>query len=121
MFGEGDLDAAERRVDEWQAGLERRAAEARELATRLSELSATAQSDDELVTVTVGAAGVTGLELAEGTRQRPAGETAAAILATMRAAQAALTEAATQVTEETVGAGSETGQAVIASFAARHV
>ena len=120
MFDEGDLDAAERRVDDWQADLERRAAQARELATRLSGLSASAQSKDKLVTVTVSSAGLTGLELAEGIRQQPAQETAEAVLATMRAAQAKLTAAATEVTEETVGADSETGKAVIASYAVRH-
>lgn len=120
MFDGDDLDAAEQRVDEWQAGLERRAAEARELASRLAGLSASARSEDKLVTVTVDATGLTGLELAEGIRQRPATETAAAILATMREARVKLTAAATTVTEETVGADSETGKAVIASYAARH-
>lgn len=119
MFDETDLDAAERRVDDWQAGLEQRAADARELASRLAELSASAQSDDKLVTVTVTSAGVTGLELAEGIRQRPAGETAAAVLATMRAAQANFTQVVATVTEETLGAGSETGKAIIASYASR--
>jgi len=70
--------------------------------------------------VTVDASGMTGLSLAEGIRQRPAEETAEAVLATLRAAQTALTAAATTVTEETVGADSETGRAIIAAYAARH-
>ena len=41
------------------------------------------------------------------------------ILATMRAAQAELTEHVRQATAETVGADSETGRAVLASFANR--
>lgn len=121
MFDGDDLDAAERRVDEWQAGLERRAAEARDLASRLTGLTASAASRDKLITVTVTAAGVTGLELAEGIRQRPAAQTAAAILDTMRAARAKLATLVTECTEQTVGADSETGRAVLAAYAARDV
>jgi DNA-binding protein YbaB len=120
MFDGPDLDAAERLVDDWQAGIEARAAQARELAARLGTLTATARSEDDLVSVTVGASGaISDLELKEGIRERPATETAREILATLRAAQTSLTEAATAVTAETVGADSETGKAVIASYVAR--
>ncbi|MFI7541632.1 YbaB/EbfC family nucleoid-associated protein [Actinoplanes sp. NPDC049599] len=120
MFDGPDLDAAERRVDEWQAGFEQRAAEARELATRLAALSASARSADGHIRVTVGATGtLTGLELDEEIRRRPAAETARQILATLAAAQTELTARATEATAETVGADSETGKAVIASFARR--
>jgi hypothetical protein len=120
MFGDGNLDEATRLVDEWQAGIEARAAQARELASRLGALTGSARSDDGLVSVTVGATGaITGLELREGIRDRPAADTARAVLATVRAAQASLTAAATAVTAETVGADSETGKAVIASYVAR--
>jgi hypothetical protein len=120
MFGGGDLDEAARLVDDWRAGFEARAAQARALAARLGALTATARSDDRLVSVTVGSTGaITDLELAEEIRQRPAAETARAVLAVMRAAQASLTDAATTVTAETVGAESETGRAVIASYVSR--
>jgi DNA-binding protein YbaB len=120
MIGGRDPDEAERMVDQWQARFQARAAQARDLAARLGALTATARSDDELVSVTVGSTGaITDLELQEEIRQRPAAETARAILETMRAAQASLTAAATNVTAETVGADSETGRAVIASYAAR--
>ena len=120
MFDGRDLDEAERLVDDWQAGFEERAAQARALSARLGSLTATATSEDELVTVTVGASGaISDLELEEGIRDRPATETARAILATLREAQASLTKAATEVTAETIGADSETGKAVIASYVAR--
>jgi DNA-binding protein YbaB len=120
MFEGPDLDAAERRVDDWQAGFEQRAVRARELAARLAELSGAARSDDGLVTVTVGAGGaLTGLELDERIRRQPAAETARQILATLAAAQADLTAKATVATDETVGADSETGKAVIASLTRR--
>jgi hypothetical protein len=120
MFDGRDLDDAARMVDDWQAGIEARAAQARELGARLSALMGSARSDDGLVSVTVGSSGaITGLELKEGIRERPAAETARAILATVRAAQASLVAAATAVTAETVGADSDTGQAVIASYVSR--
>lgn len=120
MFDPSDLDGAERWVDDWQAGFEERAAQARELSARLAGLTASARSDDGLIEVTVGSAGtMVGLELAEGIRRQPAEQTAREILTTLAAAQAAMTAAATEVTAETVGADSETGRAVIASFTAR--
>jgi hypothetical protein len=120
MFDGRDLDEAEQLVDDWQAGIEARAAQTRELAARLGALTATAKSDDELISVTVGASGApTDLTLKEEIRERPAAETARAILATIRKAQAALTAAATKATAETVGADSETGKAIIASYVSR--
>jgi DNA-binding protein YbaB len=120
MFDPSDLDSAEQWVDDWQAGFEERAAQARELAARLTELKATARSEDGLVEVTVGSSGaLVGLELDEDIRRQSAAKTAREILATLGAAQAAMTKAATAVTAETVGADSETGRAVIASFTAR--
>jgi hypothetical protein len=120
MFDGRDLDDAERLVDDWQAGIEARAALARELAARLGVLTATARSEDGLVCVTVGSSGgITDLVLKEGIRDRPATETARAILATLRSAQSSLTVAATAAAADTVGADTETGKAVIASYVAR--
>ena len=120
MFGDRNLDEATRLVDDWQAGIEARAARARQLAGRLGALTAGARSADGLVSVTVGSSGaITGLELKEGIRDRPADETARAILATVRAAQASLVAAVTAAAAETVGADSETGKAVIASYVSR--
>lgn len=112
-----DLGAAERRIDEWQAGFEQRAAQARELNARLASLRAGARSDDGLVSVTVGPTGrLVDLRLEEGIRKRPAADTAREILTTLAAAQESLTAQVTAATEETVGANSETGRAVIESF-----
>jgi YbaB/EbfC DNA-binding family len=120
MFDDRNLDEAARLVDDWQADIEARAARARRLAARLGALTADARSADGLVSVTVGSSGaITGLELTEGIRDRPADETARAILATVRAAQASLVAAVTAAAAETVGADSETGKAVIASYVSR--
>jgi DNA-binding protein YbaB len=119
-FGGGDLDAAARVVDGWEAGFEERATRARELSARLAQLRATARSHDELVTVTVGSSGdLIDLNLDERIRHRPAEETAREILTTLRAARGTLVAAVTSLTEETVGADSTTGQAIIASYAGR--
>jgi DNA-binding protein YbaB len=120
MFDGRDLDAAEQLVDDWQSGIEARAAQARVLSARLAALSATARSDDELVEVTVGSSGdLVALELDERIRDRPAAETAREILATLRAARRMLTTAVTEATAQTMGADSATGQAVIASYTSR--
>ena len=120
IFEDQDGDEAERMVDDWQAGIEARAARARELSARLAGLSARARSADELVTVTVGSAGgLIGLELDERIRERPAAETARAIMTTLRSARDRLTAAVAEVTAETMGADSPTGRAVIASYASR--
>ena len=120
MFDGRDFEAAERMIDDWQAGIEARAARAKELSARLARLSARVRSDDRLVTITVGSSGdLVGLELDERTRQRPAAETARAILKTLRAAQGRLAEAVADATAETVGTDSPTGRAVIASYTGR--
>jgi DNA-binding protein YbaB len=120
MFDGRDLDAAEQLVDDWQAGIEARATQARELSARLAALSATARSDDELVTVTVGPSGdLVALELDERIRDRPSAETAREIMAALRAARATLTAAVTEATTDTMGADSATGQAIIASYTGR--
>ena len=120
MFDRRDLDAAERLVDEWQAGIEERATRTRDLAERLGALTATARSQDDLVSVTIDAQGdITALVLREGIRDQRAAATARAILTTLRAARASLAQAATAATAKTVGADSETGKAVIASYETR--
>lgn len=120
MFDGRDLEDAERMINDWQTDIEARAAQARELSTRLSGLTASAESDDGLVKVTVGSTGaMVRLELAEGIRGRPAAETAEEIMTTLRTAKARLTTAVTEVTRETVGAESATGGAIIASYTER--
>ena len=121
LFGDdGDLDAAERMVDDWQAGFEERAERARELTTRLAALTVTARSRDGLVEVTLDTSGtVTGLRLDERVRQQSAARTAEGILAVFGAARTQLTRQVARVTGETLGAGSPTGQAIVASYTSR--
>jgi DNA-binding protein YbaB len=102
------------------AGFEERAVQARSLSERLTRLTATARSDDGLVEVSVASSGtVTGLNLDERIRSQSAEKTAGQILNVMREAQAMLTRLAVEATADTVGLGSETGRAVVDSFAKR--
>jgi DNA-binding protein YbaB len=78
------------RIDQWERGFVERAKQAKALAERTAQLSATACGGDGLVEVTVGPNGqVTGLRLDEMTRRQSA-TTAGQILSTVRAAQRAL-------------------------------
>lgn len=117
---QADLDAAERRIDAWQADIEKRAGRAATLSRRLAALSATARSDDGSVELSVDQAGVvTSLCLDESIRNRPAAQTAEQILSVMRLAQRLLARQASDATEETFGRDSETGRAVMASYSSR--
>ena len=120
MFDGRDPDAADRWVDDRQAGIEERAAQAKDLSGRLAQLTGSARSNDGLIEVTVGPSGaVTDLRLGEDIRRQPAARTARDILTAMRAAQAALAEQVSAAVAETVGAETEVGRAVVASFISR--
>ncbi len=84
------------------------------LADRVASLTSEAENTDHGVRVTVASSGIlTGLELAK----MP--ELARAILRTMRQAQHGLTDRVADAVADTVGADSETGRAVLDSFAQR--
>jgi hypothetical protein len=105
------------RIDEWQRGFEERADQARVLAERTSSLSATAREGDGIVEVTVGSGGqITGLRLDEKIRRQPAATTARQILVAISAAKASLVRDFAQVTADTVGVDSATGQSVMNSL-----
>jgi hypothetical protein len=108
-----DIDAAEDWLDSWTAGVNEQARAAADLARQVSALSSTAESDDGAIRVTVGSAGqIERLELADA-------ELGRRILQVMRAAQARLATAVAATVEQTVGADTETGRAVIQSFETR--
>jgi DNA-binding protein YbaB len=108
------------RIDEWERGFAERAAQAKALATRAAQLSATGRAGDGAVEVTVDSNGqLTGVRLEEEIRRQPAAATARQIMAAVRAAQADLVRQYGEVTAETVGADSETGRAVLAGLNAR--
>lgn len=117
---EPDLNAAARWVDDWQSSIEDRATRARALAERVAGLRASARSRDDLVEVTVDATGaVVDLRLDERIRDRPAADTAHAILTVMRAAQAELAPLVRQAAIAELGSDDPTAEAVITSYTRR--
>ncbi|MEV4349514.1 YbaB/EbfC family nucleoid-associated protein [Actinoplanes sp. NPDC049596] len=119
MFDGRGFEAAEQMVDDWQEGFERRAAQARELAARMEGLRATGRSPDGLVEVTVGRAGeLTGLHLDEDIRRQPASTTEREILAAVSAARTALAEKVRHAVDDTLGADTESGRAILAGYEA---
>ncbi|GGK86853.1 YbaB/EbfC family nucleoid-associated protein [Mangrovihabitans endophyticus] len=90
------------------------------LADRVAALVSTASGADGAIRVTVvGSGSLAGLELDDSVHRLPGADLAAAILHTVRRAQAGLAERAAAAVEETVGAESATGKAVLDSFAQR--
>ncbi|MFC0506647.1 YbaB/EbfC family nucleoid-associated protein [Micromonospora costi] len=117
---EAALDAAARRLGEWEKGITDRAARAKTLSSQVQALSGTARSADHLVEVTVDSSGaLVALRLDERTRQQPAARTAAQILATTKAAQADLLRQVTAVATGTLGDDDPTAQAVVDSYRRR--
>jgi DNA-binding protein YbaB len=115
-----DLGPSLDRIDEWERGFAERAAQAKALADRTAQLSATARGGDGLIEVAVGPNGqITELRLDEDIRRQPAATTAREILLTVRAAQRALLGQVEEAATETVGADSPTGKAVLGGLSAR--
>ena len=120
MIDGTDLGPSLDRIDEWERGFAERAAQAKALADRTAQLSATARGGDGMIEVTVGPnGGVTKLRLDEEIRRQPAATTAQQILSTVRAAQRTLLRQVEEVATETVGAHSATGKAVLSGLSAR--
>ncbi|MEV0005372.1 YbaB/EbfC family nucleoid-associated protein [Micromonospora sp. NPDC050980] len=117
---EAALDAAGRRLDEWESGLVAQAARATALSARTQALTGTARSDDGLVEVTVDASGLLAdLRLDERTRQHAAAHTAQQVLATARAARADLLRRLTEATAQTLGPDDPTARAIVESHRRR--
>ncbi|WP_203723592.1 YbaB/EbfC family nucleoid-associated protein, partial [Actinoplanes teichomyceticus] len=111
MLG-GDLGAGD--------GAPRPRGAAAALADRVATLRASASGADGAILVTVASSGnVTGLQLDERCLGLGAPGLAAEILSTVRRAQSALADRVADAVEQTVGARTETGRAVLDSFARR--
>jgi hypothetical protein len=104
----------------WSEQVPGRTEAAADLADRVATLSASAAGDDGAVRVTVASSGViTGLELTDRVQRLPGRRLADEILRTMRRAQAGLADRVAEAVDETVGADTETGKAVLDSFSQR--
>lgn len=117
---EAALDAAARRLDDWESSITERAAQAKALSAQVQHLTGTAQSPDRAVEVTVDSAGtLVGLRLDERTRRHPAAHTAQQILETTRAAHADLLRQVTEATTRALGGDDPTAAAVVDSYRRR--
>jgi len=115
-----ELDEAQEWVRSWTAQVSARAQAATALSDRVAAITASAEDADDAVRVTVAASGlVTGLELDDRVRELTGAELARTILETIAGAQARLAEQVAAAVRDTVGTDSETGRAVIASYARR--
>jgi DNA-binding protein YbaB len=107
-------------VDSWAASVSARAQAAQELSERVSMLSVSASGGDGAVEVTVAGSGVmTDLRLDDRVLRWPAEKIATQVMAVMRRAQGLLSTRVGEIADETVGADSETGRAVVEGFARR--
>ena len=115
-----NLDDAEEWGRSWNSQASGRAEATAALADRVAGLAASATGGDGAIHVSVNSSGnVTELELDDRARRLPGADLAAEIMLTMRRAQAGLGERVAAAVEETVGAESETGRAVLESFVQR--
>ncbi|MEK8104907.1 YbaB/EbfC family nucleoid-associated protein [Micromonospora sp. M12] len=113
------LDAAGRRLDEWESSLAERAARAKTLSARLRDLTGTARNTERTVEVTVDSSGLLiDLRLDERIRQQPASRTAQQILETTRAAHADLLRQVSAVTAESLG-DDASARAIVDSYRSR--
>ena len=117
---EAALDAAARRLDEWESSLADHAPRARDLPARTQTLTGIARSADGLVEVTVDSSGLLAdLRLDERVRQHSAAHTARQILAVTRDARADLLRRLTEATTAALGADDPAGQAIVESHQRR--
>lgn len=106
-----DIEEAEDWLNQWVAGVDAQAARTAELARQVSALTAEASSEDGLITVTVGADGqLRDLEIDDDP------ELAEEILTIMRAAQRRLAEQVAARVQQTIGADTESGRAIVDAY-----
>jgi hypothetical protein len=109
-----DIDEAEEWLDSWAASVDANAAQAVELSRRVAALNGQARNRDGSIVVDVGSGGqVVRLDLTE----HPA--LGREIMNLIARAQADLSAKVAEQVQDTVGADSETGRAVIHSYEER--
>ncbi|MEW2144339.1 YbaB/EbfC family DNA-binding protein [Micromonospora vinacea] len=113
------LDAAERRLDEWETSLAERAERAKTLAATMRDLTGTAHNADRTVDVTVDSAGLLiDLRLDERIRHQPAAHTALQILETTTAARADLLRQVSDTATRSFG-DDASARAIVDSYRSR--
>jgi hypothetical protein len=114
------VDSAEEWLDDWASRSNAQAARSVELSRRVAALTGDAEGRDGAIRVGVGSAGqVERLELDDRVRTLSGVELADEIMTVIRKAQAALSARVAETVQDTVGADTEAGRAVINSFELR--
>lgn len=120
MVFDGDLDAAEARVDGWEASIHARAEQAHALAKRVRGMVGVGRDQDRLVTITVSPTGaLVDIDLDERVGRLPVQETRRRILAAFQAAQTNLAREVARATAQTLGMRNPTSDAIVSSFTQR--
>ena len=120
MFAGAGPEETERQVEQWAAKSAAKADRYQAMQELVSRLSATEESADGAVRVTVDASGVvTDLALSDRASQLRPAQLAAQIMDVMRRAQSRLTGQVRQVMDNTVGDDEATVRAVVASYQRR--
>jgi hypothetical protein len=115
-----DIDAAEEWLDSWAARANAQAEQSVQLSRRVAALTGSARSRDASIQVTVRSSGqVELLELDDRVQRLPGAELARQITTVIRHAEANLAAKVASEVQQTVGADTETGRAVIRSFETR--
>jgi hypothetical protein len=115
-----NLDASADAMRSWSDQVSGRTEAAAELADRVATLTSSADDGEGAIRVTVTSSGIlTGLELDDSVQRTAGKDLAVEILRVMHRAQAGLLDRVAAAVDETVGADTETGRAVLDSFAQR--
>src|SRR3954453_15770636 len=107
-------------IDQWVADAKAKAERYQEMRAQAQQVSATESSKDGLVTVTVDSSGnVSDLRIPDRSRELSGAEVAAAVLGTMRRAQAKLPEQLAAVMAETIGEDTRTVDTIVGNYRAK--
>ncbi len=108
------------RIDQLTAAAKAKAGRYLALQARAAEVSVTESSQDGLVTVTVDSAGnVTDLRITDKVKELSGERVAAAVLLTLRRAQARLPEKLAEVMAETIGDDQQTVDTIVGNYRAK--
>jgi DNA-binding protein YbaB len=117
---EPGFETATARVDQWVADARAKAERYQAMREQAQQVSVTASAPDELVTVTVDSAGnVTGLRITDEARNLSGERIAAAVLDTIRRAQARLPQRLAEVMADTIGSDQRTIDTIVGNYRAK--
>ncbi|SEP39242.1 YbaB/EbfC family nucleoid-associated protein [Amycolatopsis saalfeldensis] len=107
-------------IDQWVAAAKAKAERYQAMQAATSQVSVSESSPDGMISVTVDSAGnVTDLRITDGVRESTGAKVAAAVLSTLRRAQARLPERLGEVMAETIGDDQPTMDTIVGRYRAK--